>query len=180
MNKIDSLALAACRLVNTPEKMADFLRGIYTDARAHEREAMAHDHALGNTHVLMFVRGWQGGTLSQIAEELGVTGSDILDADGTRMGELARIAQRKLRDEEGRRADKLEEAMKGATVIANHASGIIKELEAKNAALREAMEEILCQHDGNQSPAMNMPDLDYARFVIRQIHNTARAALKAS
>lgn len=50
-------------------------------------------------------------------------------------------------------------------------------LVAEVTRLREALDDILRQHDGNQSPAMNMPDLDYARMVIRSIHYTARTAL---
>ena len=47
----------------------------------------------------------------------------------------------------------------------------------KVAGLVEALDNILCMHDGNQSPAMNMPDINYARFVIQQIHNESRDAL---
>lgn len=51
-----------------------------------------------NSVVLMFVRGWQGGTDTQIAAELGVTREDIHGADYARMGELMRLAQAKRRE----------------------------------------------------------------------------------
>jgi hypothetical protein len=56
-------------------------------------------HVVPNAIVLMFVRGWQGGTVHQIATELETTPNDILTADMDRMGELMRVAQRKLRSE---------------------------------------------------------------------------------
>lgn len=43
--------------------------------------------------------------------------------------------------------------------------------------LVEALQEILCCHDGNQPEALNMPDLQYARWTIAAIHRLARAAL---
>lgn len=49
--------------------------------------------ALTNTHALCFVLGWQGGTVHQVARELGVNTQDILTADYDRMGELCRKAQ---------------------------------------------------------------------------------------
>lgn len=52
-----------------------------------------------NSIVLMFVRGWQGGTIHQIAAELGVTPIEIERADMERMGELMRLAQQRQRDE---------------------------------------------------------------------------------
>ena len=53
--------------------------------------------AVPNSVVLMFVRGWQGGTIHQIAAELGITPQQIIDADLDRMQVLMREAQRKLR-----------------------------------------------------------------------------------
>lgn len=50
--------------------------------------------SLTNTHILCFVLGWQGGTVHQVAQELGVTTSDIIDAGDARMGELCRVAQK--------------------------------------------------------------------------------------
>jgi hypothetical protein len=47
-----------------------------------------------------------------------------------------------------------------------------------SAVLREALEEILCCHDGNQPDALNMPDLEYARRIISTIHRIASAALQ--
>jgi hypothetical protein len=49
--------------------------------------------ALPNAQVLMFVLGWQGGTIHQVSKALGVTDSAILDADYDQMGELCRAAQ---------------------------------------------------------------------------------------
>lgn len=49
--------------------------------------------SLTNTAVLCFILGWQGGTVHQVADALGVTRDDILTASYTRMGELARKAQ---------------------------------------------------------------------------------------
>jgi hypothetical protein len=51
------------------------------------------------------------------------------------------------------------------------------EAEEKIRRLVEALEEIQCRHDGNQPPALNMPELDYARRVIREIHRIAQDAL---
>ena len=59
---------------------------------------MTENHWLGsvpNSVVLIFVRGWQGGTVHQIAAELGVTVQDIFVADLDRMMELMRVAQEK-------------------------------------------------------------------------------------
>ena len=53
------------------------------------------DNPVPNSVVLMFVRGWQGGTLHQIADELGVTTQDIQTADLDRMQNLMRLAQNK-------------------------------------------------------------------------------------
>lgn len=53
---------------------------------------------LSNTEILMFIRGWQGGTVYQIATELGVTTLDIVNADYDRMQDLMRLAQSKRND----------------------------------------------------------------------------------
>lgn len=58
--------------------------------------------ALPNLQVLCFVLGYQGGTLHQIANELGIAASDILDADYDQMGELCRKAQKLRSDREVR------------------------------------------------------------------------------
>jgi len=50
---------------------------------------------LSNAEILMFVRGWQGGTIHQIADELETTVYDIADADYDRMQDLMRLAQKK-------------------------------------------------------------------------------------
>jgi hypothetical protein len=55
--------------------------------------------SLTNTQTLLFVLGYQGGTIHQLAYKLGVGIDDILDADNDRMGELCRIAQQKRVDE---------------------------------------------------------------------------------
>lgn len=44
----------------------------------------------------------------------------------------------------------------------------------------QALENILAMHDGNQPAALSMPDLEYARRTIRNIHREARAALGRS
>jgi len=46
-----------------------------------------------NTTALIFAMGYQGGTVHQVAADLGVTTSDILNADADRMGDLLRLAQ---------------------------------------------------------------------------------------
>lgn len=51
--------------------------------------------SISNTTILLFVLGYQGGTVHQLAEELGVPTEDILDADEERMGNLMRIAQKR-------------------------------------------------------------------------------------
>ena len=48
---------------------------------------------ISNTEILLFVMGYQGGTLKQCADELGVTESVILDADYYTMQKLMRRAQ---------------------------------------------------------------------------------------
>lgn len=50
-------------------------------------------NAVPNAVVLMFILGWQGGTIHQVAEKLGVKASDIHTADYARMDELMRQAQ---------------------------------------------------------------------------------------
>lgn len=55
-------------------------------------------NAVPNSVVLMFVRGWQGGTIHQIARELDTTPTDIETADLDRMGVLMRLAQERCRD----------------------------------------------------------------------------------
>lgn len=51
--------------------------------------------ALSNTRILIYVLGWQGGTLTQVAQELGVAGTVILEADEDGMDVLCRMAQRR-------------------------------------------------------------------------------------
>ena len=50
-------------------------------------------NAVPNSLVLMFIVGWQDGTIHQIADALGVNTLDIQNADFARMEELMRIAQ---------------------------------------------------------------------------------------
>ena len=50
---------------------------------------------MNHTQVLCFVLGWQGGTLHQVSDTLGVPQLEILAADEHKMGELCRLAQRK-------------------------------------------------------------------------------------
>lgn len=46
--------------------------------------------------------------------------------------------------------------------------------------LTGVLETILMMHDGNQPAALGMPDLEYARRTIRNIHLEAHAALSRS
>jgi hypothetical protein len=50
-------------------------------------------NAVPNSIVLMFILGWQGGTINQVAEVLHVKPGDIQNADYARMEELMRDAQ---------------------------------------------------------------------------------------
>ena len=50
-------------------------------------------NAVPNSIVLMFIFGWQGGTVHQVAETLNVSVLDILNADFDRMQDLMRMAQ---------------------------------------------------------------------------------------
>lgn len=70
-------------------------------------------YAVHNTEVLLFVMGFQGGTVHQVAKYLETTTDDILYADNERMQDLMRKAQklgrsRKLSEE------KMSEAIFGA------------------------------------------------------------------
>ena len=56
---------------------------------------MSQYNAVPNSIVLMFILGWQGGTIHQVAETLGVSVADIQNADYLRMEELMRLAQTK-------------------------------------------------------------------------------------
>lgn len=56
---------------------------------------------LTNTEVLMYVLGWQGGTLHQLAETLGIKDDVILDANADKMRELIALAQM-IRNQRGR------------------------------------------------------------------------------
>ncbi len=49
---------------------------------------------LTNTEVLLFILGYQGGTVFQLAEELDVDVREILQADYDKMQDLMRKAQR--------------------------------------------------------------------------------------
>lgn len=50
---------------------------------------------ISNTEILMFILGWQGGTVHQVAEVLGISTGTILNADYDKMQDLMRLAQRK-------------------------------------------------------------------------------------
>jgi hypothetical protein len=49
---------------------------------------------LSNTEILCFIVGWQGGALHQLAEKLGVSTNEILNADYDQMQDLMRLAQK--------------------------------------------------------------------------------------
>lgn len=59
----------------------------------YDRRSEQPKQIMSNTAILCFVLGWQGGTIHQVAEELGCTTGHILDADYEVMGELCRKAQ---------------------------------------------------------------------------------------
>ena len=59
------------------------------------KNKMSQYNAVPNSIVLMFILGWQGGTIHQVAETLGVSVADIQNADYLRMEELMRLAQTK-------------------------------------------------------------------------------------
>jgi hypothetical protein len=65
----------------------------------------------------------------------------------------------------------------GEPALAEREAQVVEREREAAKGLAEALDNILYMHDGNQSPAMNMPDVDYARFIIRKIHNESRAAL---
>jgi len=75
-----------------------------------------------NTTALIFAMGYQGGTVHQVAADLGVTTSDILNADEERMGELLRLAQA-FRNKRASHSDVVERVIESA-------GGIIKALTA--------------------------------------------------
>lgn len=49
--------------------------------------------SMTNTETLLFVLGYQGGTIHALARELDVSTDYILNADNERMGDLCRLAQ---------------------------------------------------------------------------------------
>lgn len=69
-------------------------RGGICDACGRENKRLG---ALTNTEALMFILGWQGGTIHQLSRELGVETTEILFANNEKMNELARLAQQKRR-----------------------------------------------------------------------------------
>ena len=48
---------------------------------------------LTNTEILIFILGKQGGTVHQVAKQLGVAASEIINANYDQMQDLARAAQ---------------------------------------------------------------------------------------
>lgn len=46
-----------------------------------------------NTEILCFVLGWQGGTIHQVSEKIGMPVDTILTADDEQMRKLCRMAQ---------------------------------------------------------------------------------------
>lgn len=54
---------------------------------------MITKQVLSNTEVLLFILGYQGGTIHQLAKELGVKDTTILNADYEIMQGLCRLAQ---------------------------------------------------------------------------------------
>jgi len=60
-----------------------------------ELAAEQYNQIVGNTEILMFIVGWQGGTVHQLAKHLGVTDREIMRADYKQMQDLMRLAQSK-------------------------------------------------------------------------------------
>lgn len=58
-----------------------------------ERQELNQPEKLTNTEILMYVLGWQGGTIHQLAHEIGINQDEILNADAEKMRELVRVAQ---------------------------------------------------------------------------------------
>lgn len=54
-----------------------------------------YEQIVSNTEILIFIVGWQGGTIHQIAEHLSIKTSDIILADYDKMQDLMRLAQTK-------------------------------------------------------------------------------------
>lgn len=59
----------------------------------YDRRKQPPKQIMSNTAILCFVLGWQGGTIHQVAREIGSTTGEILDADYEAMGDLCRKAQ---------------------------------------------------------------------------------------
>ena len=55
---------------------------------------MQTEQKLSNTEILIFIVGWQGGTVHQLAQHLGVATRVILDANYDEMQDLMRLAQK--------------------------------------------------------------------------------------
>src|SRR5690606_34632921 len=70
------------------------VKHFYSSLKYMEGYMSAHQF-LSNTEVLMFITGWQGGTIHQLSKHLGVSNEEIIDADYDKMQILMRLAQQK-------------------------------------------------------------------------------------
>jgi hypothetical protein len=61
---------------------------------AHKQGKQKMTQKLTNTEILLFICGYQGGTVHQLASSLGTTADDILNADYDKMQSLMRQAQK--------------------------------------------------------------------------------------
>lgn len=52
------------------------------------------NQTISNAEILMFILGWQGGTIHDVATALGVSAYSIADADYEKMQDLMRSAQK--------------------------------------------------------------------------------------
>lgn len=73
--------------------MSFYEENVRDNLRKQQAMTARSDRSMSNTEVLCFVLGWQGGTIHQVAQQLGVTTQLILDADYDMMQWLCRLAQ---------------------------------------------------------------------------------------
>ena len=79
------------------KECAGYIRDHYRTVRIALEGAvnnMSHQ-TVGNTEILMFIIGWQGGTIHQLADAMGVPTWRIMNATYDDMQDLMRLAQQK-------------------------------------------------------------------------------------
>jgi len=108
MNVRDAILSFRCTISRLAETLAYWLnRETLESLLAESREAIdciedtiesleqeVRSPRISNTEILMFIVGWQGGTLKQLASHLKVAEDEILSADYAKMQDLMRLAQR--------------------------------------------------------------------------------------